>query len=129
MRFTRLIERLLAFEICAVVSVYLIFSYIENRLTAALLASQIFITLGLWIFFLGMSREEFRKSLTFKVGLVHLFIISLPMFIARIFSLGGNWSQAHVWGIPGPVFHHIAEGVYLILIFATLTDRCITKAN
>jgi hypothetical protein len=72
----------------------------------------------------GFFKPYFRKTFVFWLGLIHLFVLSLPMMITRLLTVGAEFSDVKIFGIiPGPAFHHLSEGFYLVLVVGTVVDR------
>ena len=118
-----ILNLLLVFEIIAMFFAGIVFSLIRPKMLAALFAGGLFVVLGLAIVGVGLWRTDLRRTLMFPVGLVHLFLISIPMLGLRIYHYGIEFSEIHIWGLPGPIFHHVSEVIYLILMISTLVDR------
>jgi hypothetical protein len=113
---------LLVLEIAVMIAVVFVFRTIENRFHAGLVAGSLFILLGMAIVGRGWNSPEFRRVPTFAVGCLHLFGVALPMIIIRVLNADSDFREIPVWGLPGPVFHKLSEGVYLLLLLVTAFD-------
>jgi predicted lysophospholipase L1 biosynthesis ABC-type transport system permease subunit len=119
---SRVFLRLLIAEILVIPIVTLFFKVVENRMLAGAMAGGVFVALGLFIFFEGMRSRYVRRSPTFALGCIHLFVISLPLMITRLANSALAFDQVLVLGLPGPLFHQISTGIYFVLMAATLFD-------
>lgn len=119
----------LAAELAVICLVLLIFRFIEPRILAGAIAGSVFVVLGLYIFVSGIRRAEARKSLSFIVGSIHLFVVALPLMITRLLNSSLVFEDVRVLGLPGPVFHQVSSYIYLALIIATLIDIFRAKAR
>lgn len=117
----------LAAELIVIGLVLLIFRFIEPRILAGATAGSVFVALGLYIFVSGVRNVEVRRSLTFVVGSIHLFVVALPLMITRFLNSSLVFEDVRVLGLPGPVFHQVSSYVYLALIVATVIDIIRTK--
>lgn len=118
-----------AFEIIAMVVAFASFKMISDRTLAAMVAGTCFVVLGVVIVGIGTRDVRFRRTLTFWLGAVHLFVISLPMILTRIFTLGNDFHSVNIFGlIPGPMFHRYSEMFYLALVIGTVIDRIRNRA-
>ncbi len=109
-------------EVLLMIAVTIIFRVITDRQVAGLVAGTLFVLLGAALLVTGLRRAEFRRTPTFVMGLLHLFFTSVPMIAMRAWHFGEEFSELRVWGLPGPVFHHVSELVYLLLMIATAYD-------
>jgi hypothetical protein len=110
-------------EVVAMVFAMAVFRLIEPKMLAALFAGSMFVLLGLEILAFGVFRPELRKTFTFPLGMLHLFVMAIPLLAMRVYHYGTDFSAIHVWGLPGPVFHHVSEFLYLGLMAGTAADR------
>jgi len=120
----RILSFIFGFEIAAMIVAYLSFQGIADRGVASLVAGSVFVALGVTMVALGMRNRAFRKTFTFWLGLVHLFVISLPMMATRIANWGTEFHSVYIFGvIPGPTFHRYSEMFYAALVIGTVIDR------
>ena len=119
---SRVFLRLLITEILVIPIVTIFFKIVENRMLAGAMAGGVFVALGLFIFFEGMRSRFVRRSATFALGCIHLFVISLPLMITRLANSALAFDQVLVLGLPGPLFHQISTGIYFVLMAATVFD-------
>ena len=113
---------LMGAELGSVVGVTLLFRLVEPKVVAALWAGALFVALGATIVLIGTRSREFRRTWTFRAGVLHLFATAIPLFITRLFTYGTEFRAVTIFGISGPVFHRLSEGVYLLLIAGTGFD-------
>ncbi len=116
------LKRLLIFEILIVVAVPFIFKWIEPKKVAALFAGSLFVALGVSVVFGGYKYKILRKSFFSLMGAIHLLLISLPMFVSRIYFFNTDFDQIQIFGIAAPKFHRYSEWVYMGLLLATLFE-------
>ena len=103
---------------------FLSFKLIADRGLASMVAGSMFVALGVTILTLGLRDRGFRKTFTFWLGLIHLFVISLPMLGTRIATFGADFQSVMILGfIPGPTFHGMSEMFYVALVIGTVIDR------
>lgn len=119
---TRKFAFLLLAEILTSLAVIGVFRTIPEKQVAALVAGTLFVGLGFYIVMGGFWDLAFRKSFSFVVGLIHLLATSVPMLSVRAIYYGEEFSTLSIWGLSGPTFHRLSEGVYLLLLIGTLTD-------
>jgi hypothetical protein len=119
----KIFRALLIFEVLAMLLVTAIFRVITPKSSAAMVAGSVFVFLGLAILVLGLRVPQFRSSLTFKVGLIHLFLTSLPMLILRAIHIQEDFKDVRILGLPGPAFHHLSEIIYLVLLLVTAFEK------
>lgn len=126
----KILSFVFAFEIAAMVVAYLSFKLIPDRGLASIVAGSMFVALGVTILALGLRDREFRKKFTFWLGLIHLFVISLPMMGTRIATFGADFQSVMILGIiPGPTFHRLSEMFYIVLVVGTVFDRIRFRAE
>jgi magnesium-transporting ATPase (P-type) len=114
--------QILGAQIVVMAMVPIIFRTIENRFYAGLTAGSVFIALGLFIVSRGWRRPEIRRTPTFVAGCIFLFLIALPMVLSRVMNSGVDFREVAVWGMPGPVFHRLSTGFFVVMMLATLFD-------
>lgn len=126
----KILSFVFGFEIAAMVVAYLSFQMIADRGLASIVAGSMFVALGVTIVALGLKDREFRKKFTFWLGLIHLFVISLPMMGTRIATFGAEFQSVMILGlIPGPTFHKMSEMFYVVLVIGTVIDRVMFRAE
>lgn len=119
---SRIFLRNLMAEVAVIFLVTGVFRLIENRLVAGAIAGSIFILLGLIVLAPGYRDRSYRRTKTFVAGCAHLFLSALPLFITRMFNATSSFENVSVLGMPGPLFHRVSTGIYLLLLIATLLD-------
>ncbi len=126
----KILSFVFGFEIAAMIVAYLSFQMIPDRGLASIVAGSMFVALGVTIVTLGMRDRAFRKTFTFWLGLIHLFVISLPMMGTRIATFGADFHSILILGIiPGPTFHRMSEMFYIVLVIGTVIDRVMFRAE
>jgi hypothetical protein len=126
----KILSFVFGFEIAAMIVAYLSFQMIADRGLASVVAGSMFVALGVTILTLGMRDRAFRKTFTFWLGLIHLFVISLPMMGTRIATFGADFQSVLILGmIPGPTFHKLSEMFYIVLVIGTVIDRVMFRAE
>jgi hypothetical protein len=121
-RMTKFYGWLLVVELCVVAAAPVIFTTVENRLIAGIMAGTLFVGLGVFIVMVGVQNKPFRRVPTFWAGCLHLFGSALPLLITRMVNFSHGFENVLVLGLPGPVFHRISTGVFAILLIATAFD-------
>lgn len=120
----KILSFVFGFEIAAMLVALIVFKTLPDRTLAGMIAGSTFLALGVVIFALGLKLREFRRTFTFWLGSVHLFLISLPMMGTRIVNLETDFQSIMVLGmVPGPVFHRMSELFYIALVIGTVIDR------
>lgn len=112
----------LALQLAAFILAMGSFRLIENRWQAALIAGSGFVLLGLWMVLKSLRWPDRFRYFTFYAARIHLFLFSLPMFLARLRFRNVDFAQIHLLGIPGPMIHRAAEVFYLVIVISTLID-------
>jgi hypothetical protein len=119
---SRTFLRFLVAEFVVIAAVVMIFRIIETRLMAGAVAGTVFVMLGLYIFISGLKEIRIRRSATFVMACVHLFLVALPLMITRALNATIQFEEVRIWGVPGPVFHQLSTVVYWLMILATVFD-------
>lgn len=120
----KILSFVFGFEIAAMIVAFASFKMIADRGVASIIAGSMFVALGVTIVALGLRDRGFRKTFTFWLGLIHLFVISLPMMGTRIATMGADFHSVLILGvIPGPTFHRMSEMFYVVLVIGTVIDR------
>lgn len=109
-------------EVLTVLVVPLIFKFIENRTQAGFIAGSVFVFLGAFVVTGGLRGAQILRSPTFAVGCVHLFIVSLPLLITRALNYETSFEDLFILGVPGPLFHRLSTGLFVVLFVATVFD-------
>lgn len=112
---------LLLAELAVIAVVVTIFRSIPDRFLAGAIAGTVFVLLGGYIVVSGLVEKE-KRGLSFWLGLVHLFVTSLPMMITRLLNSSTGFAEVNILGLPGPVFHRLSTTIYMILLIATALD-------
>jgi len=113
---------LLFVELLVVAAAPVIFTTIQSRLIAGMMAGAIFVALGIFIVMIGVQNRAFRKTPTFWMGALHLFGSALPLLITRLMNFSAGFEDVRVFGLPGPVFHQVSTGIFALLMLATVFD-------
>src|SRR5258708_2089059 len=103
-------------EVSASIWAVLVFRFLSDRFTAAVLAGSGFVALG--IFIVHSLRHHPRKGhlLTYWFAWIHLFIFSIPLLAFRIMKPDADFAQVHWLWFSGPQFHRASEIFFLILV-------------
>jgi hypothetical protein len=109
-------------EILVIFAVSVIFKLVPDKLVAGAVAGTIFVLIGIWIVTSGFRNSFVRKSPTFVLGCVHLFVVALPMMITRLMNYAAKFEDVRILGMPGPMFHHLSTVVYFLMMIATAFD-------
>lgn len=109
-------------ELVVIFAVVAVFKIVSERLQAGAVAGTLFVALGVWIVSAGVRDRGFRKTPTFIMALVHLFGSALPLMITRFMNSAAVFDDIRVLGMPGPVFHQVSTGIYLLLMASTVFD-------
>ena len=99
-----------------------VFSIFESRLLAGALAGTYFVASGLYMFRVVWRWQDKWMSLTIYPLIVHVFVISIPMVVARFSQFQSNFEQIKIWGLEGPAFHQLSTTVFGGLLLATVLD-------
>ena len=113
---------LLVIELMVVAAAPVIFTTVESRLLAGMMAGAIFVALGVFIVTIGVQNRAFRRTPTFWAGCLHLFGSALPLLITRLVNISSGFEDVHVLGLPGPLFHRVSTAVFAVLMLATAFD-------
>lgn len=121
-RMSRIFLRSLLAEVVVIFMVIAVFRLIESRLIAGAVAGTVFIALGVFVLTPGLRNREYRRSKTFVAGCLHLFLSALPLFVTRLLNAATDFQNVSVLGMPGPIFHRVSTGIYVLLLIATILD-------
>jgi hypothetical protein len=105
--------------LCVVISS---FKLIAEKFVAGMIGGVLFVSLGLFVCLQCIRSKRLKVSATMVMGLIHLFVTSLPMFLTRLLNSSGDFSEVKILGIPGPAFHGVSSSVYLLFMIATVFD-------
>lgn len=119
---TKFLAWVLGIEVLVAGAAPVIFTTIENRLVAGMVAGAVFTALGVFIFVVGLQVRRFRGMPTFWMGCWHLFLSSIPLLVTRLLNAQGSFEDTRILGMPGPVFHNYSTAVYFIMMAATAFD-------
>ena len=122
MRMTKFYGWLLVVEFLVAASAPIIFKSIESRLIAGMVAGGVFVAIGVFIVMIGVQNRLFRRTPTFWAACLHLFGSALPLLITRAINFSRGFDDVLVLGLPGPVFHQLSTGIFLVLMVATAFD-------
>lgn len=113
-------------EILTVPIVISVFKLVEPKKVAAVLAGSLFVSLG---FFIYSKSFRARKSLSLYFSFAHLFFLSLPMLIKRVFYWNSDFNEILFYGVPGPSFHKFSEAFFIVLFTASAIDLIRVKGK
>lgn len=111
---------LLLQAVAAVVAV-MSFRIFETRWQAALVAGSFFTFVGLWMAIRSMRWPHRFKLFSFYLSRIHL-VFALTMLLVRMRNPEQDFNLVNFVGIPGPLFHRIAEIVFLLMVAGTAID-------
>ena len=112
---------ILGLETVFLVNAGVVFTQLESRFAAALIAGCGFLFLGAFVVVKTKDWKDKYRSLTFYMGHIHLWVGSIPQMVASLL-IGGVFAERLIVGIPAPTYHRISEVIYLLLILGTLVD-------
>lgn len=114
-------NKFFAAEIVSAIIAPFAFWIISNRTIASLVAGSGFILIGVSVLILAKIKPEFRKSLTFKIGVVH-FALTMIVVLAKFLNLGTEFKDVVVFGIPGQLIHYASTAVFFAMMAGTALD-------
>lgn len=100
----------------------IVFSVLESRFTAALVAGGGFVLVGLYLISLVWSADKPWLWVTFYTGHIHLVLISIPMIWARVSSPETPFAEIRVLGLDGPDFHQYSAYFYQLMLLGVVVD-------
>jgi hypothetical protein len=100
----------------------LVFSMIESRYTAALVAGGGFVIVGLYLIALVWGHQRPFSWWTFYTSHLHLLVVSLPMIGVRVMNPGVAFENLTVLGLPGPDFHQYSTFFYQFMLLGVVAD-------
>jgi hypothetical protein len=109
-------------QILAGVLATLSFRLIEVRWQAAMVAGGGFVLVGAWMVIKTLRWPDRFRTFSFYFCRLHLWVFALPMLLMRLKYFGREFTEIHFLGLSGPMFHRVAELVYLLMITGTLVD-------
>ena len=112
----------LLFEAVAMASAVTLFRCIEPKAFAAIFAGGTLVVLGVVIVGWGAFAPQFRSSWTYRIGWIHLALVSAPMMVVRLIHYREDFREIRIFGMRGPIFHHVSEAIYTALIIGTTVD-------
>ncbi len=116
------LKKLFIFEILVIIAVPFIFKWIEPKKIAALFAGTLFVILGVTVLVGCLKHKSLRRSPLLFLGLIHLFVLSVPMLAMRIYHFDLDFDQISIFGMAGPDYHHYSVWVFMALMIATLYE-------
>jgi hypothetical protein len=116
---------LLIFEILTVIIAMSAFKLISDPLVAGAIAGGCFTLLGLVIFVMGLRDARFRRSITFVMGCVHLFLVAIPLMSVRFLNSAMAFGEIKIWGLSGPTFHRLSGVVFWMLMIGGVIDAIV----
>lgn len=116
----------LILEILVGVNAGVTFALVESRYMAALWTGACFAALGFVLIYWSFYHS---RKIMLAVALVHTLVLSLPIWLTRMMTQN-DLPLDTVMGVPGPLVHKIATGVYWVLVAATVVELAkIIKAS
>lgn len=122
MKTRRLIFLCLGVQAVAIVFGLLAFAYFEDPKVAGRLTGPLFLLSGSFPFLLAIGGWLPKKTSSVVASMALTLFFSLPMLMIWYQSLGTSFVQMTFFGIPGPIFHRLSSGMFLILIGCEVFD-------
>jgi hypothetical protein len=116
------LKTFLIIQLIAIAIAGLSFKLIDSRLLAGAVAGFYFVTSGLFMVLRAWRWGDKWASAMWYPLLIHVFVISIPMVIARFLQARLGFEEVRIWGLPGPVFHRLSSSVFMLLLLATVFD-------
>lgn len=107
--------------VCNVVWAAGIFQLISVKI-AGLLAGGFFLATGLYMLWRILHWSRWWEAWTLYPLLIYVFGCTIPMLWARITHFSLAFKDVHVFGIPGPEFHHVSTSTFGLLFLVTLAE-------
>ncbi len=112
----------LVLEVLLTLAVIIIFKTIEDRSIAGVIAGSLFLSFGFFIIYSLTQTKFYMRAFSFYGALVHLGMGAIPLLATRLMNWGIPHEELLILGVPAPIFHKIAEKIFVILILCTLVD-------
>lgn len=113
-------------EILVGVNAGVTFAMVESRYTAALWTGACFAVLGFVLIYWSFYHS---RKIMLAVALIHTLVFSLPIWLTRAMTQN-DLPLDTVMGVPGPLVHKAASGVYWLLVAVTVVELAkIIKAS
>lgn len=122
------LTKFLLLEILTIFIVGSLFAILTSHFMAGMIAGTLFCALGIYLCRSCLEKKNIKFKFTFWAAFLHL-LISVTMLSTRIINSNMDFKDVSYLGLPGPIFHHIATGIYGVLIVATLVDFFISRKS
>ncbi|MCB0364128.1 MAG: hypothetical protein H6624_16730 [Bdellovibrionaceae bacterium] len=119
----------LILEILSSLIAVVLFKNLEDPRWAGVFAGIGFFTTGIVIVLMSWRWPEKWTLPTFWLAHVHVWVITLPMFLMRLAYWETPFTELRIMGMEGTLFHRVSEIIFTLLILATITDwlRCVLR--
>ncbi|MCB0385228.1 MAG: hypothetical protein KDD43_07530 [Bdellovibrionales bacterium] len=116
-------------EIFSTALAVLLFKTLEDPRWAGVFAGIGFFVTGLVIVFVSWKWTEKWTLPTFWLAHIHVWVITIPIFLIRIANWETPFNDLVIFGLGGALFHRLSEIIYGLLILATIADwlRCFLR--
>jgi hypothetical protein len=122
------IQFILFLQAITVPLVIALFRFVEERSVAASVAGLWFCFIGTYIVITSSKWPPRWRSPVLVISAIFTFVVAYPMLVVRSMNWAIPMSEVRIWGIPGDVFHHLSNIVYLAMVVATVWElRKVTK--
>lgn len=108
--------QILIFQLISIPAVVLYFKFIEPKKEAAIYAGVTFLLFGIFSYFKILNWPKFGKELLFWLINIHLFLISIPIFVSRLIFWNLDFENIRIFFIPAPYFHSASEKLYTLIL-------------
>lgn len=112
----------LALQVFSAVNAAVVFKTIPSRFVAGNLAGFVFLVVGLSIITYGIRQLGGWKSFSFWFAALQVCFFSIPMLVVRWLHPTEPFEVLTLFGLSGPQFHHLSEGMHLLLMAGTALD-------
>jgi hypothetical protein len=113
--------KILLLEILVIFAVTGLFQTLDRQI-AGLIGGVFFILLGAFLYLRLFRSGNFVRTITFWWLQIYFFLTVLPVFVIRVMNWGRPFNELTILGVSATTYHHLAEGVYLGLMLATIID-------
>lgn len=114
-------KKIIFTELAVLLAVAAVFIFIKNLLLAGIIASMLFIFVGIYIVYTLKNTLHLSKVPTYALALVHLLVTSLIILI-RVLNINVDYNSILFFGFSSATIHTAASVVYYALIGATIFD-------
>lgn len=98
------------------------FHIFESRLVAGGVAGGFIVLAELYMLARAWRWSDKWKSPTWYMVLVHLFGMSLPIFVTRFLQPEVPFQEMTIMGLPAPAFHGLSGAAFGLFVLSTIVD-------